>query len=254
MESQNSAKQQFTTIALQFSEPVETEEFKTKVCMPYFKDIFKDLQERSDSKTKGINKLSMLDYSQLPGLLAERFFFVLDADNDGYLNLKEFMNGMLNFYCSTFEEKLRLVFNIYDFNNDGFISKVDVTTLISCLPISIHNKIRSEGKYTAEGGGVQNFQERVDTLEEMFAILDVCFGKREQVNFEQFVKITEEVSSDMVLAVLSILRERLPCSENYWRYRRNFELSQANQAAEQNSESGQMKEGMEVKQKVVAGT
>ena len=63
MDSQNSAKQQFTTIALQFSEPVESEEFKTKVCMPYFKDIFKDLQERSDSKTKGINKLSMLDYS-----------------------------------------------------------------------------------------------------------------------------------------------------------------------------------------------
>jgi hypothetical protein len=62
----------------------------------------------------------------------------------------------------------------------------------------------------------------------MFAILDICFGNKEQVNFDQFVKITEEVSSDMVLAVLSILRERLPCSENYWRYRRNFELSAAN--------------------------
>lgn len=29
----------------------------------------------------------------------------------------------------------------------------------------------------------------------------------------------------MVLSVLSLLRERLPCSENYWRYRRNFELT-----------------------------
>lgn len=28
----------------------------------------------------------------------------------------------------------------------------------------------------------------------------------------------------MVLSVLSLLRERLPCSENYWRYRRNFEI------------------------------
>lgn len=28
----------------------------------------------------------------------------------------------------------------------------------------------------------------------------------------------------MALSVLSLLRERLPCSENYWRYRRNFEL------------------------------
>ena len=28
----------------------------------------------------------------------------------------------------------------------------------------------------------------------------------------------------MVLAVLSMLRERLPCSENYWRYKRNYEM------------------------------
>jgi len=28
----------------------------------------------------------------------------------------------------------------------------------------------------------------------------------------------------MVLAVLSLFRERLPCSENYWRYKRNYEL------------------------------
>jgi hypothetical protein len=28
----------------------------------------------------------MLDYSQLPGLLAERFFYVLDTDKDLYLN------------------------------------------------------------------------------------------------------------------------------------------------------------------------
>ncbi len=28
----------------------------------------------------------------------------------------------------------------------------------------------------------------------------------------------------MVLAVLSLLRERLPCSENYWRYKRHYEM------------------------------
>ena len=38
------------------------------------------------------------------------------------------------------------------------------------------------------------------------------------------MKITEQRSSDMVLAVLSLLRDRLPCSENYWRYKRNYEI------------------------------
>ena len=60
----------------------------------------------------------------------------------------------------------------------------------------------------------------------------------------------------MVLSVLSILRERLPCSENYWRYRRNYELSVSNQASDQRSsdKSSENNEVVEVKQKVVAGT
>ena len=74
-----------------------------KVCLPYFKDIYKDLCSRSDDKSKGINKISFLDYSQLPGLLAERIFAVFDADHDNYLKSKEFLTGLLRIYCSQFD-------------------------------------------------------------------------------------------------------------------------------------------------------
>lgn len=36
------------------------EEFKKNVAIPYFKDIYKDLVQWSDNKTKGINKVSVL--------------------------------------------------------------------------------------------------------------------------------------------------------------------------------------------------
>ena len=85
---------------------MQTQDFKMKVCLPYFKDIYKDLASRSDDKKKGINKLIMLEYSQLPGLLGERFFHVLDTDRDGYLSQKEFLYGLLGFYCSTFDQKI----------------------------------------------------------------------------------------------------------------------------------------------------
>lgn len=39
------------------------EEFKRNVAIPYFKDIFKDLAAQSDSKSKGINKISILQVS-----------------------------------------------------------------------------------------------------------------------------------------------------------------------------------------------
>ena len=37
------------------------EEFKKNVAIPYFKDIYKDLQSQSDDKTKGINRVSLLN-------------------------------------------------------------------------------------------------------------------------------------------------------------------------------------------------
>ena len=58
----------------------------------------------------------------------------------------------------------------------------------------------------------------------MHQILDHCFGEKEKVSLEDFQYITEHITSDMVLSVLSIFRERLPCSENYWRYKRNYEI------------------------------
>jgi Ca2+-binding EF-hand superfamily protein len=103
--------------------------------LPYFKDIFKDLVSRSDNPQKGINKVSLLDYAQLPGVLGERFFDVMDSDSNGYLDQREFLTGLFRLYCSNFDEKTELIFEIYDFDGDGFISKSDVFTIFSSLPV-----------------------------------------------------------------------------------------------------------------------
>ena len=44
---------------------VLNEDFKKNVAIPYFKDIYKDLVQQSDNKTKGINKLSILTVSRI---------------------------------------------------------------------------------------------------------------------------------------------------------------------------------------------
>lgn len=76
----------------------------------------------------------------------------------------------------------------------------------------------------------------------MYKILDICFAEKERISLEEFMYITETKSSDMFLAMLSLFRERLPCSENYWRYKRNYEIHMQilnNQvAAPENGEGG----------------
>lgn len=64
-------------------------------------------------------------------------------------------------------------------------------------------------------------------MQQLYNILDECFGDKERINFQEYSKINEEIASDMLLSVLNLFREKLPCSENFWRYKRNFELNQA---------------------------
>jgi len=53
-------------------------------------------------------------------------------------------------------------------------------------------------------------------------MVDVCFGKKDKLNLEEFQKISENKSSDMLLVVLNLLREKLPCSENFYNFQDEF--------------------------------
>jgi Ca2+-binding EF-hand superfamily protein len=213
---------------LEFVELDTNDDFKTKICLPYFKDIYKDLQSRSDNPKKGINKVSLLDYASLPGVLGERLFQVMDSNKDDYLDQREFLIGLFRLYCSSFDEKVEFIFEIYDFDGDGFITKNDISTVMASMPVinfkNIQQDHEREGKFSREGGGLDSFDQRVESLEDMNKILQLCFEGKNQIDTEEFKKINENISSDTVLSVLNLFRERLPCSENFWRYKRNYDM------------------------------
>ena len=63
----NLVKQRCYALALDLNKKVKemNEDFKKNVAIPYFKDIYKDLAAQSDAKSKGINKVSILNVSSL---------------------------------------------------------------------------------------------------------------------------------------------------------------------------------------------
>ena len=207
-----------------FSE-IESEQFKKEVVIPYFKDIYKDLASRSDKKSSGINKVTIIDYCGLPGILAERFFSLLDANTDEYIDLREFVYILFKIYYSNFDNQVKLVFDIYDFDKDGFISKEDVRLILSYIPKlkDEDSKIEKEGTFSQQDGGEDNFKTRVKIQEEISELLDLVFDNKEKLNLEEFQKINEEQTSDMLVTVLTLLRDKLPCSEMFYKYQREFE-------------------------------
>lgn len=49
------------------------------------------------------------------------------------------------------------------------------------------------------------------------------FGQKERLNFEDYVHINQEISSEMFLSILTLLQTNLPCSVNFYRYKNNYE-------------------------------
>lgn len=95
----------------------------------------------------------------LPGLIGERFFTLFDKNKDGYAGKDEFISAACRMLSPKFEENIKLVFDIYDFDNDGYISREDISVLIGQVPLSeiLADKKddgRKEGAFTKSGGGL----------------------------------------------------------------------------------------------------
>lgn len=58
-----------------------------------------------------------------------------DASSN-YASKDAFVEVMCSIYCSPIEEKIKLSFRIYDFDEDNIISQEDARLILSYVPIS----------------------------------------------------------------------------------------------------------------------
>ena len=81
----------------------------------------------------------------------------MQHEKSEYLNLKDFLTGLLKLYLAPYDTKIKLVFDIYDFDSDKRVTKNDILTIMSYIPIYNQGSvIASEGKFKQEGGDTYN--------------------------------------------------------------------------------------------------
>ena len=180
----------------------------------YLKDIWSDLSKRTKNITKGINKLTFQKYYDLPGIISERLFACLDKDNDGIINLKEFISGMQTLFSQnqTFDSLAKFIFNLYDFNSRGIITKDDVRVVLSYVPLRQTDSM--EGKKENIDLVQDKFEDRVESQDELFQILNIAFKNKNEINFYEYIHIIKNINSDIFILLLMFLLEKKPFS-NY---------------------------------------
>ena len=72
----------------------------------------------------------------MKGLLGERVFTLYEQNNNS-VTLKAFKSISYRFFDSNFEAKIKLVFDIFDFNMDGIISEDDIRSILSHIPLNL---------------------------------------------------------------------------------------------------------------------
>lgn len=84
--------------------------------MPYFKDLFRDLTLRCLSpnaiQEKKLDKVTFVEYCNLPGIINDRFFYMFDTAKDGLISETSFINNLIKVFMSDLETRLRLTFNM----------------------------------------------------------------------------------------------------------------------------------------------
>ena len=189
-----------------------------KLLSQYLKAIWADLSKRvRDIPIKGITKITFNKYYNLPGIISERLFSCFDKDKDGILNLLEFTNGMQQLFSQTesFNNLAKFIFNLYDFNSKGIIKKDDVRVVLSYVPLQRDEKLENNNINNKNKDIVEDkFEDRVESQEQLFHILNLAFKNKEEMNFAQYINIIKNVNSDIFILLLMFLLEKKPFSNS----------------------------------------
>lgn len=181
----------------------EVDEFQV-----YLKELWKDLSLRSDDKGKGINLVTFNQYYVLPGIILDRLFSVFDKNGNGFLDVSEFTDGMFLMFTQNFDSLSEFIFKFYDFDNDGYITKEDIRTILSYVTLNVPDKYK--GKMRFENA---NFKDRMESQEELVQILNETFEGLPKVDYKTFVNLIENKRSEIFLYLIIFLLEKRPFSK-----------------------------------------
>lgn len=167
-----------------------------------------------DGKPLLVDKVTLVEYVNLPGILSDRFFALLQNNDkkEPRVTSDRFCHTMSTLYCSQVDDKMKLAFDIYDFDNDGKISAEDVRLVLNYIPMNSAGHSDNEGLYQRTEGRVMNDTEREQNQQNVANFVRLVFEHRPTLSLKEFIEFNTAVSSEMFLLIVSTLQQRLPCT------------------------------------------
>ena len=179
----------------------------------YLEDVWKDLSERDNKKGLGLTKFVFQSYYNLPLIICERLFKILATQEHLSLTQDEFVTGLINLFLGDYKTLIKIMFNMYDYNRDGKISRKDVKILFNYIPLK-PNDIYQRYKIKYEG---EHINDRRESMIEINQTLDKIF-EEDYIDEDYFKYSIENINSDLFIFLLVFLYEKRPFNEDTIEY------------------------------------
>jgi hypothetical protein len=115
---------------------------------------------------------------------------------------------MTTLFSESFSKLNKFIFDFYDFDKDGKISKEDVRVVLSYIPLNTQKYSQLKLKYEQE-----EFKDRVESQDELHNLLEKSFGTNEVLDHKTFQTVVENKKSEMFLFILIFLLDKRPFSK-----------------------------------------
>ena len=187
-----------------------------KLLKKYLKLVFNDFVNTIDeSDRKIITKMDFYKYFDIPIFIVEKIFTSFAKTYRDYLCEEEFVDNLHKLYMGSFEETVKIIFDILDYDQDGLLIKDEIKIFLSYLPLEEVDEdcqpdIKADKKKINKIISLVNEKQK-KSLEEIDNMVNETFEICDEImDLNKFTQMIKEDNSEIFLQILCFLYEKMP--------------------------------------------
>ena len=101
---------------------------KKSTIVSFLKEIYTNVSKRSNHN---MNTYTFQEITNIPMIISDKIYFVLNEHTRKIISLTQFANGLYQLIYSDILYKIRIAFEVFDFDNDNTVTKDDTFLILS---------------------------------------------------------------------------------------------------------------------------
>ena len=159
----------------------------------------------------------------MPELIGDRIVRQMNANGDERIDHDEFVKFFLKLLMGSLKQKMLIAFRVYDVDGDECISAEEVKIVLRNIPLKFEE--RYGNSFTKDMSRVDYLVQKEEDNNQIDKFLEVMFKEYggDGMYFDEFQKLSTEVTSELFLCVYNCIYQYVPCVKNFLMLRENFQ-------------------------------